>query len=67
MTISPRELISAFAKFVGLASETVPGLIEQFSEAHPELIEPGDPGQPPSSPTDDLDPDVRADIEGGNL
>ena len=58
MAVDPITLITAFAKFIGYSAEVIPEVIKQFTEEHPELLEP-----PPASPVSDLDPDVVAAIE----
>jgi len=56
--MNPRDLLSLFAAFADVA----PDVIDLFAAKYPELVDP-----PPPEPAGDLDPDVAAAIERGDL
>jgi len=63
MLVDPLILLRTFAEAIGVATE----LADQFAAEHPELVEPGPEPAPQLAPVDDLDPEVRARIERGEL
>jgi hypothetical protein len=57
------ELLKMFAAFAGVASD----IVDLFCEENPELIDATTPRMMPPVPDDDVDPEVRAMIERGEL
>lgn len=67
MSADPLSILRAFATFIGLGVDMAEYFVEAFAAEHPELIAPPDPRTPPEAPTGDIDPEVAAAIERGEL